>query len=378
MTGPTRDDREMDAILRSWLADDAGPSPDRSGQVRRVMGRVGQVRQRRRLWPLIPFGRRAAAGAAGGADASVAPASIASTHGRTAVLIPVRALAAMALVLVVTMSLVWAASRPVERRFSAGSMVDPDDQALFERLVTLWAGEETDLDRSKQVYADDAVYQALWLDDEDVTSGSTAIWRHMRASMAVDFADLKPIRLPDHFSGAHRYLIVPASRDANPPTGGACVLWIEDEQIARHDCILPVSIESDEQPTLLAPDPSTSAERKELAAALTQALSQHEPLGPLIAPDVAHHVLSTNQIYTLEGITEYRSVMSLGGPTTIIDVDLPAPDGEVRWANFSQLGAGTLCVFWARDGLITRHDCVTPSTTTVPASLTEIETPPES
>ncbi len=60
MTGPQRDDREMDAILRSWLVDDAGPSPDRSGQVRQIMGRVDQVRQRRRFWPLIPFGQRAA------------------------------------------------------------------------------------------------------------------------------------------------------------------------------------------------------------------------------------------------------------------------------------------------------------------------------
>ncbi len=51
--------------------------------------------------------------------------------------------------------------------------------------------------------------------------------------------------------------------------------------------------------------------------------------------------------------------MSLGGPTAIADVDLPAPDGEIRWANFSNIGTGTLCVFWARDGLITRHDCIT-------------------
>ena len=72
MTGPMRDDREMDAALRSWLADDAGPAPDRSGQVRRIMGRVEEVDQRRRLWPLIPFGRRAAADRGAGAEASVA------------------------------------------------------------------------------------------------------------------------------------------------------------------------------------------------------------------------------------------------------------------------------------------------------------------
>lgn len=374
MTGPRHDDREMDALLRSWLADDAGPSPDRSGQVRQIMGRVDQVRQHRRLWRRIPFGRRAATGTAGGAEASVAP-----TYGRTAVLIPVRALATVALVVAVTMSLVWAVSRPVEQRvMPTGWAVDPADQALFERFVTLWAGEETDLATTQLVYADDAVHQVLWLDDEDVIAGSTAIWRRMGASTAVDFADRKPIRLPDHLSGAHRYLIVPSSTDANPLTGAACVLWIEGSQIARHDCIRPVSIESDEQPTLLAPDAATSAEREDLADALTVALAEHEPLGSLIAPDVAHHVLSTNQVYTLEGITEYRSVMSLGGTTTLMDVDLPAPDGEVRWANFSQIGTGTLCVFWARDGLITRHDCVMPSVTTVPASLTEIEAPPRS
>jgi hypothetical protein len=70
--------------------------------------------------------------------------------------------------------------------------------------------------------------------------------------------------------------------------------------------------------------------------------------------------------------------MSQGGATTLINVDLSAPDDQIRWADFSHVGSGSLCLFWAKDGLIARHDCIVPSRTTVPASLTEIGAPPGS
>jgi hypothetical protein len=44
-------------------------------------------------------------------------------------------------------------------------------------------------------------------------------------------------------------------------------------------------------------------------------------------------------------------------------VDLPAPEGELFWADYNDMYAGTLCVFWARDDRITRHDCVVPGST---------------
>ncbi len=372
MTGPTRDDLDMSAIIRSWLTENREPVPDRGRQIGRIMDRVDEVDQRRRRWSLGPFGRRTAQDAAAGTEVAVVRA-----HGRTGVLVSVPVLAAMALVVLVAMSLVWVASRPLEQRMvPSGWAVDPADQALFEGYVALWEGDATDLATARRVYAQDAVQQVLWLDDEEVISGSDAIWRHMRGSGTVDYTETRLIKLPEHFSGAHRYLLVPGSPDATGLAGAACVLWIEDEQIARHDCIEPISIENDEQPDLVAPDPSTSAERKALADAFSAAIDAYDPLGSLVSPDVAHHVLSANQMYTIEGFTDYRYVMSFGGPTAIADADLPAPEGEIRWANFSTMGTGTLCVFWARDGLITRHDCIIPSATTVDARLTEIRTPP--
>ena len=371
MTSPQRDDREMDAILRSWLVDDAGPSPDRRGQVRQIMGRVDQVRQRRRFWPLIPFGQRAEASAADGAEASVVP-----THGHTSVLVPAGAMSVVVVAVLLSVSLLWVASRPVEQQLvPAGWPVDPADRALFKGFVALWDGEDADLATLQGVYAEDAQLRLLWLDEEEVVSGQVAIRERIR-ELAPTRTERDLVRLEDHFSGARRYLLTPAASGSTPLAASACVLWIEADKVRLHDCILPASSKSTEPLELDMPDASTSAQREALANALTVALAAHEPLEALIAPDVAHHVLSTNQMYTLEGITEYRSVMSLGGTTTLIDVDLPAPDGEIRWANFSKLGSGTLCLFWAKDGLITRHDCIVPSTTTVPASLTEIEAPP--
>lgn len=375
MTGPIRDDREMDAILRSWLADGADPSPDRSGQVGRIMSRVDQVRQRRRLWPLIPLGPRSAAGASGGAEASVAPA-----YGRTSVLVPARALSVAVVAVLLSVSLLWVASRPIEQPLvPAGWPVHSEDQALFGGFVALWDGEDTDLTSVQEVYAEDAQLRLLWLDEEEVVSSGPAIQDRVR-ELQPDETDRNLYRLSDHFSGARRYLLTPAAGGATRLAGSACVLWIADDRIRLHDCVLPTSLESEEWPELAMPDASTNAEREALASAFYERLPASSPgaLEASVSPEVRHHVLSTNQVYTLEGLDEYGSVMSLGRTTNELDVGLPAPPGELRWANFSHIGSGSLCVFWASDGHITRHDCIVPSTTTVPAGLTEIEAPPGS
>jgi len=373
MKGRIPDDRDMNAALHSWLTEGDEPTPDRGRQIGRIMGRVDEVRQRRRLWPLNPFGRRAVHDEETGAEGMVV-----SAQGRTTTLVPARALTAVALAVLVTASLIWISSQPVEERLLPGGWaVDPSDEALFEGLATLWAGDETDLATTQEVYADDAVHDVLWLDEEEVISGNFAIWSRMRSSDVVDQTEKSAIRLLDHFSGAHHYLLVSAA-EGSSLDGTACVIWIEEEQISRHDCILPLSIESVEPVPMVAPDSSTSAEREALATAISAAISarDREAVERVVSADVVHHVLSTNQMYTLEGIDEYWTVMSLGVPLAQINVDLPAPEGDLRWANFSSVGGGALCVFGARDGLIDRHDCIVPSTTTVPRSLTEIRTPP--
>jgi hypothetical protein len=91
----------MNNALRSWLRTDDEPVADRDRQVGRIMGGVDETRQRRRLWPPNPFGRRAVHSAAG-SDGS-APV----TDRTTAALVPARVTTVLALVLVVAVGLVW-------------------------------------------------------------------------------------------------------------------------------------------------------------------------------------------------------------------------------------------------------------------------------
>jgi hypothetical protein len=53
-------DREMDAVLRTWLQDATGDPPDRSRVVANVVGRLGRTRRRRRRWWPFSASRRGA------------------------------------------------------------------------------------------------------------------------------------------------------------------------------------------------------------------------------------------------------------------------------------------------------------------------------
>lgn len=374
MTSPLRSDQDLDAAVRSWLRENDEPTPDRGRHIGRIMGRVDETRQRRRLWPLDPFRRRAVHSATGTrGDAPI------ETKG-TAILAPARVLAALALALVVTTSLAWLASQPRSLPLPAGEAgVDAADQVVLDRLGSLWAGEETDLQTTLETYAEDAVHHVLWLDHVEVVRGATSMWQRMRQSAIVDQSDSRPIRLPDDWEGSHRYLLVPAEGAESSLTGTACVVWIRDERITRHDCVLPAAFDGGAWPTMVFPDQAAESERERLVAAILEAQETRDRavLDRITSPDIEHHVVSQNQVYTLEGMDEYWWMMSTGGPPEMYAVvDLPAPAGEVRWANVVGVGDGALCVFWAKGGLITRHDCIVPGITTVPATLTQIVEPP--
>jgi len=373
MNTPLRDDRDLNAAVRSWLHEGDEPTPDRNRHIGRIMGRVDETKQRRRLWPLNPFGRRAVHSAAG-------TEGVQRVHGdRTTVLEPALVMTALALTLIVATGLIWVASQPRAVSVLPGAAaVDAADQALYERLLTLWAGEDTDLEMTRQVYAEDAVHSVLWLDDEEVIRGELGLWSRMRESARIDWTRSWPIRLPDSQSGDHRYLLVPTAGTSDGLGGTACVLWIKNEQVTRHDCVMPMSTDNEALPALWAPDEAAATERDALMTSLTSAqhTADRATAELSLSPDVRHHVLSANQVYTLEGIDEWWAVMGGPGLTTYVDADLPAPEGERRWASFNSVGGGTLCVFWARDGLITRHDCIVPFPTTVSDMLTTIEEPP--
>lgn len=82
------------------------------------------------------------------------------------------------------------------------------------------------------------------------------------------------------------------------------------------------------------------------------------------------------QVYTPDGVhtaTYYDLTTEFAGPSEIASlvgtsieligprIDIPAADGEWRWASFTSLAGGTACLFRAGDGMIMRHDCVLPT-----------------
>jgi hypothetical protein len=356
MTTPLRDDHDMKNTVRGWLREDDEPTMDRNRQVSRIMGRVDETKQRRRRWPLNPFGRRAVHSATG-TDGAVA-------GGRSTKLAPMRLMTAVIVVTLVSISLLYMAARPPGPMPSPAALpVDPADEALFERMAGLWVGSESDLTVALEVYADDAVHTVLWQDDVERISGNFGIWSRMRRSEIVQQETKRRVRLPDTADGAHRYLVV------TPGSGGiACAFWVEDERITRHDCILPMS-QRDATPAFPVADSSAVPAREELAAVVSQGWAGDDnAMEQSISADIVHHVALDNHAYTLEGLDQYQSVATAGGPQVLAPaIDLPAPEGELRWTDFSDIAGGTLCIFWARDDQVIRHDCIVPTTMNSPS-----------
>lgn len=86
-----------------------------------------------------------------------------------------------------------------------------------------------------------------------------------------------------------------------------------------------------------------------------------ELLDQVYAPDGVHTATYYDMTTEFPGPDRIASVAGTGvieliGPR----IDLPASEGEWRWASFASLAGGTACLFRAVDGLIVRHDCVLP------------------
>ncbi len=89
--------------------------------------------------------------------------------------------------------------------------------------------------------------------------------------------------------------------------------------------------------------------------------SEPELLDQVYAPDGVHTATfydRTNEYIGPERIAEIRGFVAIEEVGPLIDI--PAADGEWRWASFVSLAGGTACLFRAVDGQITRHDCVLP------------------
>ena len=350
MTTPLPDDRSLDQALHHWMHDDDLPPVDRTRQIATILRRVDETRPRRRLWPLNPFVRRAMH-RAGGADAQLGS----TRPGVVVALTPVRSIAAVA-ALVAAAALVFSvAQTPATLRPAGAVAPSPADEALFERAGALWAGDVTAV---TDVYAADAVRTLLWQDKVERLSGPDAIAGQLQRLAVIDEPTLRRTRLPNGRSGEHRYVTV------SPGLGGvACVVWIEAELITRHDCILPVA--SVDPPPSFAPLAPDAEMRRETISALNERGWRGDvtALEQAASADIVHKVAYDNTDVTHMGIGKYRSVASLDLPleSQMPYVDLPAPQGELRWADFSSVGGGSLCVFWAADEQIVRHDCIVPT-----------------
>jgi hypothetical protein len=88
-----------------------------------------------------------------------------------------------------------------------------------------------------------------------------------------------------------------------------------------------------------------------------------ERVAEVYAPDAVHTARFLNRTRSYTGPEEIRSVIRNDSPEQIGQrVDFEAPEGELAWAGVSDIAGGTVCLFRAVDGMITRHDCVLPIT----------------
>ncbi len=355
MTTPTLDDDRVDQVVHDWVRDDDERAPDRAEQVGRIMDHVDATKQRRRFWPLIPFGRRAMHSATG------AEAPVESTSGAPiAALTPLRAIAAVAVLVVGGSLLLYSATvAPAPAQLPGGLPVDLADEALFERMSALWAGGATDLSAVADVYAPDAVHTVLWQDGVERFSGSVSIGARIKVSRDLRGQEPQRTRLTDAASGEHRYLTVSSQVGGMP-----CAIWIENERIMRHDCILPM-ISGVVLPVFGSVAADAHVKREALMALIVEGWhGDREVLEQAVSPDIIHKVAYNNHDVTHRGVDAYWSVanQALAPPEALIpNIDLPAPEDELRWTDFSDVGGGSLCTFWARDDQIIRHDCIVPT-----------------
>lgn len=91
-----------------------------------------------------------------------------------------------------------------------------------------------------------------------------------------------------------------------------------------------------------------------------------ELLDEVYAPEAVHSATFYDRTNVYTGPAEIEAVAGFGKGIELIGprIELPARDGEWRWAVFATMGGGSACLFHAVDGMVTRHDCVLPERST--------------
>ena len=94
----------------------------------------------------------------------------------------------------------------------------------------------------------------------------------------------------------------------------------------------------------------------QLARALAKRVGETRPklIAPLPNGLVGHnHTALGEEIFD---VARFPGVINPIGER----VDFEAPEGELAWAGAWEVAGGSVCLFRAVDGMITRHDCVLP------------------
>ena len=145
--------------------------------------------------------------------------------------------------------------------------------------------------------------------------------------------------------------------------GTACLFHAVDGLMVRHDCVVPEN-SSGNRPKVGLADAEASAAIDDLAGRLNDSWGRGttvEKLAAVYAPDAVHTARHPGRTATYTGPEEILSVAGFGSVNPIGDrVDFEAPEGELAWASVADIGGGSVCLFRAVDGMVTRHDCLLP------------------
>lgn len=234
---------------------------------------------------------------------------------------------------------------------TATATAAPTIEELTELNLRAWAGEPELLSES---YAPDGVHTATFYDKTTEYVGPEEI---------------------DLVAGSGRieliapYVEIPATDGelrwasfSSMAGGTACLLHAVDGRIVRHDCVLPET-SSERRAWVGLADAEASAAIDDVVERLGAAWTRGttvERLAEVYAPDAVHSARYLNRTRTYEGPEEIRAVVLGDSPETMGRVDFEAPEGELAWAEVSAVAGGSVCLFRAVDGMITRHDCVLP------------------
>ena len=224
---------------------------------------------------------------------------------------------------------------------------------LTQLNLQAWAGE-TDL--LSEVYAPDGVHTATFYDRTTEYNGPDEIAR-VAGFGAIELIGPR-IETPAA-DGEWRW-----ASFTSMGGGTACLFRAVDGLMVRHDCILPER-STDSRPKVGLADAEASAaidEVTERMAASWGSGTTVEQLAEAYAPDAVHTARYQGRTRSYTGPEEIITVAALGGSVNPIGdrVDFQAPEGELAWASVADVGGGSVCIYRAVDGMITRHDCLLP------------------